>query len=119
MRRRSEYQGIRPLDIILCILVLGSNIFFLQPTNKPELVKIVTPEKVFLKPIDQEWTMKVKGLIGPLVVVNKKGTVRVEETHCPKKICLKSRITKEGGFITCLPNQVFICLEGNYDAISK
>jgi len=81
-------------------------------------------EQQWIYPLDAELTLRVPGPLGETVVVIEDGAVRVISSPCPEKICVKTgRISKPGQWIACLPNRVFISIQGRRseqpDAISQ
>jgi len=81
-------------------------------------------EQQWIYPLDTELTLRVPGPLGETVVVIEDGAVRVISSPCPEKICVKTgRISKPGQWIACLPNRVFISIQGRRseqpDAISQ
>jgi hypothetical protein len=81
-------------------------------------------EQQWIYPLDAEVTLRVPGPLGETVVVIEDGAVRVISSPCPEKICVKTgRISKPGQWIACLPNRVFISIQGRRseqpDAISQ
>jgi hypothetical protein len=81
-------------------------------------------EQQWIYPLDGEATLHVPGPLGDTVVVVEEGGVRVISSPCPEKICIKTgKISKPGQWIACLPNRVFISIQGRRseqpDAISQ
>jgi hypothetical protein len=82
------------------------------------------PAQQWIYPLDAEATVRIPGPLGETVVEIEDGSVRVISSPCPEKICVKTgRISKPGQWIACLPNRVFISIQGRKseqpDAISQ
>jgi len=55
----------------------------------------------------------VEGPLGATVVEITPGSVRVVDSPCPEKICVKTgSISRPGETIACLPNRVFVVIRG-------
>ena len=117
--RGTKYYRIKVLDILICVVILISNIFFIRIGKKKDLVVIITPEGRFIRPLESEWRFSIDTRLGRFTIVNEAGTVRVVESFCPQKLCMKASVSREGGMILCRPNQIYIYLEGDIDAVTR
>lgn len=64
-------------------------------------------------PLDAEETVHVHGTIGDTVVQVSQGTAWVASSPCENQICVASgHIHRVGDWVACLPNAVFIRIEG-------
>jgi hypothetical protein len=64
-------------------------------------------------PLDSEESLKVRGPLGDTEVVISGGAVRIVESPCPEKICIRTgAISRPGQTIACLPNQVIVVIRG-------
>jgi len=123
---------IRALDIViflLALLVIGLIALqtYARGSGTPEITISGAgqgAEQQWIYPLDAETTLRVPGPLGETVVVIEDGAVQVISSPCPEKICVKTgRISKPGQWIACLPNRVFISIQGRRseqpDAISQ
>jgi hypothetical protein len=64
-------------------------------------------------PLDAEETVHVHGAIGDTVVRVSRGDAWIESSPCENQICVASgHIHRAGDWVACLPNVVFIRIEG-------
>jgi len=114
-------QRLKLGDIILLIFILiAAGIFFvLKIENKNNLTK--QDKKIVIKYLDNELItefsknkkeIKVKGKRGYSIIEIGSNWVRMKESACPSKFCVKrGKIFKSGESIICLPNQVLITIK--------
>ena len=59
-------------------------------------------------------TLHVQGMLGPMVIlVDGKGSIRVEESTCPDQVCVHTVAAHSpGDQIICVPNHMVITVEG-------
>ena len=108
----------RPADVliltlsILAIALLSVQVYG-QPVSNPA-VRIEVAESQWTYALDQNSTAQVPGPNGTMEVVIRNGEAFVEDCDCcPLKICVSmGRIHRTGQWIICLPNQIFVWIEG-------
>jgi hypothetical protein len=67
--------------------------------------------------LDGNQTLVLHGPAGKTLVELKDGAVRVRESDCRDKLCVNFGPARHGGdWIACLPNRVFIRVEGDAGA---
>jgi len=105
-------------DRILFMLLLSvslAGIFFIKdimPQSRSVLVE-VNGKPVYILPIDKNRIVSVKGPEGNTTIEIKDRKVRISDSPCSNKLCIKQGwIT--GGSIVCLPNRVVVTV-GNKD----
>jgi len=65
-------------------------------------------------PLSENRNLSVQGPLGKTLIRVKDGKVWVAKAPCPQKICMKmGKISRSGEIIVCIPNRVFIKIEGN------
>ncbi|MGA1794534.1 MAG: NusG domain II-containing protein [bacterium] len=68
-------------------------------------------------------TMRFEGAEGPFSIEIKDGRVRMKDSTCPGKYCVKTGwIGREGQMVCCVPNRVIIkIIDGTeaYDALAR
>ncbi len=58
----------------------------------------------------------LQGKRGLCVLRIQNGKIRMEKSNCPLKICQhQGWISKPGEMILCIPNQVYVRIEGNIE----
>ncbi len=63
--------------------------------------------------LDRDVTTSVQGPEGETSIKVENGTVRVLESPCPHKYCVRmDTISRRGEIIVCVPNRVFITIRG-------
>jgi hypothetical protein len=67
----------------------------------------------WLYPLESEVTVHIPGPLGETEVVIRDGQVWVTDSPCVQKICIASSpISRAGTWVACLPNKVFVRIEG-------
>jgi hypothetical protein len=97
------------------ILVSVSGIFFIKgvlPKGKTVLIK-AGDRPVYVLPIDRDETVSVEGPQGKTVIEIKNHKVRIADSPCPNKLCIKQGWVERGAII-CIPNRVTVMI-GNHD----
>jgi hypothetical protein len=110
-------EGMTIADKILLsalILLSFSGIFYVKDIlPKGRTVQIESGGRlVYLLPLDKDKTVSVDGLIGKTIIEIKDRKVRIIESPCRNKLCVKEGWV-ESGAILCLPNKVVVTI-GNY-----
>ncbi|MBI5195991.1 MAG: NusG domain II-containing protein [Nitrospirae bacterium] len=109
------------LLIILTVISFPLAKKFIHPGN---LVKIASDNKIaYVLPLDEAETVTVKGAAGDSVIEIKNRKVRMKESPCPNKLCVRQGWI-ESGAIVCVPNRVVVTISndennGQYDAVSR
>jgi hypothetical protein len=83
---------------------------FLVDTFLPQknIVSIEVDSKpAYLLPLDENNIFMVQGLLGKTVIEIKDKMVRVTESPCQNKLCIKQGWIKNGN-ILCIPNRVMV-----------
>jgi len=85
-------------------------------------VHLKAPGGEWVFPLDQDRTLSVRGPLGDTVVELRGGQARVLSSPCTEKICVRTgAIARPGQWIACLPNRVFLDIQGSgraADAVS-
>jgi hypothetical protein len=107
----------RPFDFVaffvaLAVLVTVS-VYTFTGRSGPTSVRIESASSVWLYPVEEDRHISVAGPLGETVVEIRDGTARVLRSPCPHKICISmGEIRDSGEWVACLPNRVFIRIEG-------
>lgn len=100
------------LLFILVILSFSGIIWIREGLPKGRTVRIeVNGRPVYILPADKEKSVSVEGPEGRTVVEIRDHRVRVTESPCQNKLCIKQGWV-ESGAIVCLPNRVVITIGG-------
>lgn len=107
---------LRPLDVMIiglsvAALVLLSVIVYGGPASETLVISADSGDWVY--PLSASRTIEVPGKLGVTVVIIDQGQARIIDSPCTNKLCLASPpISKTGEWSACLPNGVFIRIEG-------
>jgi hypothetical protein len=81
--------------------------------NARESFFIEAPDRNWTYPINAETRVELEGAIGVSVAEIRGGTIRMISSPCANQTCVAAgSINKTGQWIACLPNQVFMYVEG-------
>lgn len=102
--------------LIACLLISsGSSLFLIKNMHTRAKYCIISVNgKVAWKiPISENREIAVKGPLGHSKIEVKDGKVRMLDSPCPLKLCVKEGyIEKPNDMIVCLPNKVIIRIMG-------
>jgi hypothetical protein len=125
-----SFYRITKLDIVLISLVLLFSIFSILWVSADQIrqpmqhqVAVIYQENVKLKEVNIDKDLIFSILDGKMDIKVENGKVRVLDSDCPQKICVKMGwIQNNGQTIVCVPNHILIRIESNesqsIDAIS-
>jgi hypothetical protein len=105
-------------DIVIILLGLGLTGFsafavYVSPEVSTR-VMIQGPDQLWIFPLDAEETVVVRGPLGNTVVKIDGNQAWVESSPCDNQTCVASgHIRQPGAWTACLPNNVFLMIEGN------
>ena len=87
--------------------------FFAKNKSPVKQVVIESGKNIWYYQLDKNKELKIKGNLGESTIKINDGFVLFENSPCPNKLCVQSSaITKNGEWIACLPNGVFVRIEG-------
>jgi len=90
-----------------CLTVYGKG------NAEPE-VKISSQGGDYIYPLKDERRLQIEGPLGVTVVHIHDGSVQIEDSPCPNRTCVAAgAISRPGQWVACMPNQVFISIEGS------
>jgi hypothetical protein len=111
---------LRCLDVLALLMSLGaagsmSGFAYARVGKAPEVVIDAAGDR-WIYPLGEDRQVTVTGPLGAEVITIRGGQAYVESSPCPNKLCvLQGRISRPGQWIACLPNRVFISIEGKTD----
>lgn len=101
--------------IVLALLFAGAACLFIQGKGDGEYVRITANGDTDRYPISEDRTIEQKnGKSGYNTIVIKDNEVYMQNASCPDQICVHHKaVSKNGESIICLPNEVYIEIEGS------
>lgn len=115
------FAGLKALDYVAFAVsltaVVALSAYAYSGAEAGSQVRIRGPEETYLYPIGTETDLFVKGPLGETHVEISDGSVHVVSSPCRDKICLQAGyVSRAGEWIACLPNKVFVKIEGERTA---
>ena len=113
----SIFRRLRVLDYLIFASVITVSLwafFFLYTgENRAQRLVIETPSGKWIYPLTETRTVVVPGAIGNTTVRIENNTAFISDSPCPNKTCVNSAaLKKTGDWNACLPNRVFLHIEG-------
>jgi hypothetical protein len=105
------------LIIALAILITVASLFLISSLKGNPLVTVSSTNNKWAYDINVDRVETFSGPVGNTTVEIKDGFVRVVSSDCLNKVCISAgKISKVGQWIICLPNDVFVLIEGSIDS---
>ncbi len=106
--------------IIIILAIIGISLFQILKPDKVNKILIIRSDGKVIKQINlntsKDTEFVVKSREGHLTVEIKNGKVRVINSTCKDKLCIKEGwISRSGESIVCLPNRISISITGQND----
>ncbi len=111
----------KPIDyalILIFILIIIASILLL-PKSKGESKMLVagSPKGEYIYSMSQNGLYSIEGVLGISIIQIEDGQAWFVDSPCPNKTCVQSgRISNNGDWAACLPNDVFIRIEESSSA---
>lgn len=111
---------VKSVDIIIILftiltIIMFSLFVYLQPNDEKQVV-IESSHETWIYDINDDMIIDIPGPLGDTEVVIQDGSVHVHDSPCRNKICVSTgEIKRTGQWIICLPNDVFVRIEGRED----
>lgn len=125
-KKKNRQYSLKPLDIVTFLFLISLSVgLFLSSLSggSGSKVLIETPTETLQYSLTRNKIIKVEGAIGTSVIEIQKGRVRMIESACDHKLCIKKGWTyRTGDSIVCLPNRVRVKVIGKQrkiDAITQ
>jgi hypothetical protein len=111
----------KPFDFVVLGFSLALTVFsgfMIYPASRSAArVRIQGTGRSWVFPVDAEELVTVPGPLGDTVVEIRGGMTRVLSSPCDNQTCVAAgHIHGRGQWVACLPNQVFVAIEGSQDA---
>jgi len=109
---------LKPLDIP--VIVLAAVLAFLpgihSGNRNASMVVVKGPGKIWYFPLDAEVNISVPGSIGETKIEISHGRTAIVSSPCGGQTCVAAgELHKNGQWAACLPNRVFLLIEGADD----
>ena len=122
MRRKTLRAA--DLAVALGLAALFVVLPFSGGSGQPRHLEVTLADKSFVEPLSTGEELSLPGPLGRTHVEISEGRVRVVESPCPNKLCIRMGwIERSGQAIVCLPNKVALTLGGEdregVDAVSR
>ncbi|WP_187150781.1 NusG domain II-containing protein [Treponema endosymbiont of Eucomonympha sp.] len=112
---------LRPFDFVFIALSVGAAVFsFIYAAGRREgraVAHIESPSGQWVYPLDRDEEVRIPGAIGDSRIAIRGGTVYFADSPCANKVCvIHQPLSLNGEWAACLPNKVFVRIEGSGDA---
>ncbi len=121
MEQKERKKYIRDLILVGALLIAALLVLLVirnrqeRETETDAVVTVRTVDGDEVYPRNKDGVFSLNGGTNTLVIEN--GEAWVSEANCPDKVCMgMGKISKNGEFIACLPNQVIIVVEGGEES---
>ena len=121
MEQKERKKYIRDLILVGALLIAALLVLLVirnrqeRKTRTDAVVTVRTADGDEVYPLNKDGVFSLNGGTNTLVIEN--GEAWVSEANCPDKVCMgMGKISKNGEFIACLPNQVIIVVEGGEES---
>lgn len=106
-----------PLDwvaILASLALLVASSLFARTSREGELTVVVTGQETeWVYPLEEDREIAIPGPLGTTIVEIHDGHVHIASSPCPNQTCVAvAAINLPGQWVACLPNQVFVRIEG-------
>jgi hypothetical protein len=103
------------LFLILIVLSFSGILFIREILPESQTVLIdVDGRPAYILPLGDDKTLSVKGSEGTTVIEIKGKKVRILDSPCRNKLCIRQGWVGAGG-VVCLPNKVVVTIRGHED----
>ncbi len=102
--------------VLACAVAAGWYVY--GGREAPGQLVVEAPGGSWIYPLDQDREIEVSGPLGLTIVHIYEGKAHIEASPCPNKTCVASPpIGRKGEWTACLPNRVFIRIEGEEENV--
>lgn len=97
-------------------LVFLSSLGAVDAAGEPRAVIADANGQEWIYPLDTDREVQIEGPLGITIVHIHEDGVSIESSPCPNQTCVAAgSIDRPGQWVACLPNQVFVRVEGGAD----
>lgn len=102
-----------PVLLLFAASLLASVLLLRRGKSDGGTLVVRTAEGEFVYPLSKNAVYRIEGAIGISEIEVADGKARFLDSPCPGKTCVMSgELSEPGAWAACLPNQVFIRIEG-------
>ena len=114
-------KRVKPIDYIIIVLFLaaaGFSLFYAVQHKEGKARLIVSDGKrEWVYPLDTDRDIEARGVLGISRICIQNGQALFLDSPCDNRICVQSfPLSRNGDWAACLPNQIFIHVEGADEA---
>jgi hypothetical protein len=103
------------IAVSLALIAISALTIYAAPQSSVRVV-IHGSDRTWIFPLDAEERIAVPGPAGETVVEISEGRARVLSSPCVNQTCVAAgHIHRQGEWAACLPNKVFVSIEGSAD----
>lgn len=107
------------MDVLAILLAVGAIVFSsvgaVSAAGEARVI-ISNGQDEWVYPLDQDRSVEIPGPLGVTVVHIHDHSVCIEKSPCPNQTCVAAgSVAEPNQWIACLPNQVFVRIEGGTD----
>ena len=108
---------LKPLDLPVIVLVVAVTLYIgvtvYSGESSSSRVIVRGPDKTWVFPLSAEELVIVEGPLGETKVIISRGRAAIVASPCGGQTCVAAgEIHKNGQWAACLPNRVFLLVEG-------
>ena len=104
--------------VIFALAALFSVLLLKKDSQGKSRLYITSPSGEYIYPLDKDATYEIEGSEGISVILVENGEASFIQSPCPNKTCIsQGSISRNGQWIACLPNGVFIKIENPEDGL--
>ena len=112
------FRRLRVLDYLIFASIitvsLWAGFFLYTGENRAQRLVVETPSGKWIYPLTEMRTVVVHGAIGNTIIRIENHTAFISDSPCPNKTCVNAAaLKKTGDWNACMPNRVFLHIEGN------
>ena len=117
-------KRLKPIDYIIIAVFFAAAVFsliyaFQYKDGKARLI-VSDGKREWVYPLDEDREIEVRGPLGISRIRIKNGQALFLDSPCDNRVCVQSfPLSRNGDWAACLPNQIFIHVEGADDSDSS
>lgn len=101
---------------ISILIIAGFIIITKQSVQGEPILKITSTDEEYIYQLDSEIEIDIAGPIGNTHIHIRDGEAFIESSPCENQLCvMMGSISKTGQWAACMPNRIFISIEGGSD----
>jgi hypothetical protein len=106
--------------IVLSLFLFAASFFLFRLLPQKGRIAVVSLDNrpVYLLSLSEDCDLTVSGPVGITSIRIRDGALWITGAPCPHKDCQRmGKISRAGEIIVCIPNKIFIAVEGNQDTV--